>query len=129
VGLARPISPTAKPLVTHRGMGAFCDKDFVKKDVGLHEDNDGPEQDGDIHEECGENSADRASASGDKIDDENDDKNDVFLRENENKSGEEELLRSECGRSGEFSENGSQNDNLVCGDSGIEDNVVENQEG
>lgn len=31
VGLARPIQPKVNPLITHRGQGAFCDKDFVRK--------------------------------------------------------------------------------------------------
>lgn len=31
VGLARPIQPHIDPLVTHRGLGAFCDKDFMRK--------------------------------------------------------------------------------------------------
>lgn len=32
VGLARPIQPHPEPLVTHRGLGAFCEKDFVRKE-------------------------------------------------------------------------------------------------
>lgn len=31
VGLARPVQPNVNPLVTHRGQGAFCDRDFLKK--------------------------------------------------------------------------------------------------
>ncbi|XP_061163059.1 switch-associated protein 70-like isoform X1 [Saccostrea echinata] len=32
IGLARPVLPKTDPFVTHRGEGAFCDKDFSKKD-------------------------------------------------------------------------------------------------
>lgn len=35
VGLARPILPHPEPLVTHRGLGAFCEKDFVKKQPSI----------------------------------------------------------------------------------------------
>lgn len=31
VGLARPIQPTNRPLITHRGLGAFCATDFLRK--------------------------------------------------------------------------------------------------
>ncbi|WAR02414.1 SWP70-like protein, partial [Mya arenaria] len=31
VGLARLITPSANPHITHRGVGAFCDRDFVRK--------------------------------------------------------------------------------------------------
>lgn len=31
VGLARPVQPKINPLVTHRGRGAFCNRDFLKK--------------------------------------------------------------------------------------------------
>ena len=34
VGLARPIIPTVDPHVTHRGLGAFCDRDFQKREGG-----------------------------------------------------------------------------------------------
>lgn len=37
VGLARPIQPHPEPLVTHRGLGAFCEKDFVKKQPSIDE--------------------------------------------------------------------------------------------
>lgn len=38
VGLARPIQPHVDPLVTHRGRGAFCKQDFVKKPPGIDAD-------------------------------------------------------------------------------------------
>ncbi|XP_063448835.1 switch-associated protein 70-like [Mytilus trossulus] len=31
VGLARPIQPTNRPLISHRGLGAFCATDFLRK--------------------------------------------------------------------------------------------------
>lgn len=31
VGLARPVEPKVNPLITHRGHGAFCDRDFLRK--------------------------------------------------------------------------------------------------
>ncbi|XP_048763124.1 switch-associated protein 70-like isoform X2 [Ostrea edulis] len=32
IGLARPVLPKVDPFLTHRGEGAFCQQDFIKKD-------------------------------------------------------------------------------------------------
>lgn len=59
IGLARPVLPKYDPFITHRGEGAFCEKDFKKRSVGKeHLDEEkkesGPEQTNNVPEQSGE---------------------------------------------------------------------------
>lgn len=58
IGLARPVLPKYDPFITHRGEGAFCEKDF-KRSVGKEHLNEetkesGPEQTNNESEQSGE---------------------------------------------------------------------------
>lgn len=59
IGLARPVLPKYDPFITHRGEGAFCDKDFKKRSVGKeHLDEEtkesGSEQTNNVSEKSGD---------------------------------------------------------------------------
>ncbi|XP_053375261.1 switch-associated protein 70-like [Mercenaria mercenaria] len=81
VGLARPIQPHPEPLVTHRGLGAFCDRDFVKKqddNANREDENNGMDKTGidgsssDVKDDTGKNNMDLISNgnnSGEKLND------------------------------------------------------------
>lgn len=76
VGLARPIQPHAEPLVTHRGLGAFCDKDFFKKPSSTKE-----------NEDSGSNGFDKLEneESSDKVTDDSENTNTAMVsKENDN---------------------------------------------
>lgn len=65
IGLARPVLPKYDPFTTHRGEGAFCDKDFKKRSVGK-------EHLGEMTKESGSEQTNNVSEkSGDKYTSEN----------------------------------------------------------
>ncbi|XP_078680117.1 switch-associated protein 70-like [Branchiostoma floridae x Branchiostoma belcheri] len=49
-GLARPIQPAANPLITHRGLGAFTEREFEIQKQKLARDNESHSEEGDAEE-------------------------------------------------------------------------------
>ncbi|XP_052245022.1 switch-associated protein 70-like isoform X2 [Dreissena polymorpha] len=54
IGLAKPVQPTFNPLISHRGQGAFCQDDFVKRerDKEPNADKSGNDSDEQLNGRC-----------------------------------------------------------------------------